>query len=141
MVLISFTKIWLAIKSFPVSRACLYLLFYIPLLTITILLAFWIYLSSETIPNLVNIDDVKDLEFDYIVIGGGTAGCVLANKLSANEDVSVLLIEAGTTFGPLAMIPLLASQQQMTHVDWQMKTTAQKYSSKGFRNQVTNNIN
>ena len=50
----------------------------------------------------------RDRSFDYIVVGAGSAGCVLANRLSADPDCSVLLVEAGgKDRNPLFRLPML----------------------------------
>ncbi len=38
---------------------------------------------------------IADRVWDYVIVGGGTAGCILANRLSADSAVSVLLLDAG----------------------------------------------
>lgn len=45
------------------------------------------------------------LEFDYVIVGGGSAGCVLANRLSAQPGLRVALIEAGPA-GPSRFISI-----------------------------------
>ncbi|MBB1246956.1 GMC family oxidoreductase N-terminal domain-containing protein, partial [Streptomyces durbertensis] len=34
-------------------------------------------------------------KYDYVIVGGGSAGCALANRLSADRENSVLVLEAG----------------------------------------------
>lgn len=66
--------------------------------------------------------------FDYIIIGAGSAGCVLANRLSENSRNQVLLLEAG---GPDSQtdihIPGAYSQLNRTAVDWSFWTEPQAH--------------
>jgi choline dehydrogenase len=65
-------------------------------------------------------------EFDYVVIGAGSAGCVLANRLS--EDASVLLLEAGGADDADEIhIPAAFSSLFKTKWDWNYETVEQKH--------------
>uniref|UniRef100_A0A8H7XUR8 pyranose dehydrogenase (acceptor) n=1 Tax=Psilocybe cubensis TaxID=181762 RepID=A0A8H7XUR8_PSICU len=71
-----------------------------------------------------NIGQLSTTSFDFIVVGGGTAGPVVANRLSENPNFHVLVIEAGpTNEGVLnAMIPSFSVQLQQTTFDWNYTT-------------------
>lgn len=61
------------------------------------------------------------MNFDFIIIGAGSAGCVLANRLSENPRYSVLLLEAGgRDKSPKIDIPLAYSQLYNTKYDWRL---------------------
>ena len=73
--------------------------------------------------------------FDYIIIGAGSAGCVLANRLSANKDTksspsTVLLIEAGGKDKKLEIhVPAGYGKLNYSDVDW------------GYYTEPQNNVN
>ena len=57
--------------------------------------------------------------YDYVIVGAGSAGCVLANRLSAERGVSVLLLEAGGSDRKMNVrIPVGFSKQFRTDLDW-----------------------
>jgi choline dehydrogenase len=68
--------------------------------------------------------------YDYVIVGAGSAGCVLANRLSEDPDVSVLLIEAG---GPdtneLVHLPAAFSALYRTAQDWDHSTIYEPYAN------------
>ncbi|MGV1008395.1 MAG: GMC family oxidoreductase [Dermatophilaceae bacterium] len=64
--------------------------------------------------------------YDYVVIGGGSAGCVLAARLSEDLDVTVLLLEAGPSERrPEVAVPLLFPRLFGTRRDWGYRTEPQ----------------
>lgn len=66
-------------------------------------------------------------EYDYIVVGAGTAGCVIAARLSEDADRRVLLLEAGgdDTSVENVHVPPAWPALWGTEVDWAYETTPQ----------------
>ena len=62
-------------------------------------------------------------EADYIIVGAGSAGCVLANRLSEDPSKKVLLVEAGgKDISPNIKIPAAFANQFKTKLDWEYYT-------------------
>ncbi|XP_069988964.1 glucose dehydrogenase [FAD, quinone] [Penaeus vannamei] len=64
-------------------------------------------------------------EYDFIIVGAGSAGAVIANRLSENPYHSVLLLEAGGDETEISDVPALAGYLQLSKMDWQYKTEPQ----------------
>jgi choline dehydrogenase len=65
----------------------------------------------------------KQSAYDYVIVGAGSAGCVLANRLSEDPGTSVLLLEAGAKDRhPNIKIPAAFAKQFHTKLDWDFAT-------------------
>jgi choline dehydrogenase len=73
-------------------------------------------------------DTVRDTDWDYVIVGAGSAGCVLADRLSADGSARVLLIEAGTANPgdrPEVQVPILFPRLFGGDLDWNFATVPQ----------------
>lgn len=105
------------------------------LMTAIVAISYRLIFDYEYIPNLVGIDGVKDKHYDYIIIGAGTSGTVLAYELTKNSNYTVLLVEMGGIFNALSIVPIISTLMQGTEMDWQFKSTPQLFSSRGLNDE------
>jgi choline dehydrogenase len=71
--------------------------------------------------------------FDFVVVGGGSAGAVVAARLSEDPSCRVALIEAGGQPPPLELMPVAAaSMQGDTATDWKYRADAGKHAGRGL---------
>lgn len=57
-------------------------------------------------------------EYDFVIVGAGPAGCVLANRLTESGRWSVLLLEAGQPESALNQLPMMVAGLEETDYAW-----------------------
>ena len=77
--------------------------------------------------------DKRASTYDYIIVGGGTTGLVVANRLTENPNISVLVIEAGDSAYNNAEVYATNGYGEAlgTTIDWAFKSTSQTYDGQG----------
>ena len=119
------------LSIFPIAMAVSSsrLLFYALLTYHMIAIALWD-------PSKRPLTGITDTLYDYVIVGAGSAGCVLANRLSEDPNVTVLLIEAGGSDDAREIqVPYAAGELQHTAADWSHLTQPQKQACYGMTKQ------
>lgn len=93
-----------------------------------------VYVHGQNVVDLVRdfettllntkLEDTNNFlaEYDFIVVGAGSGGCTVANRLSEINNATVLLLEAGDQETILSDVPLTAALTQITRYNWGYKS-------------------
>ena len=107
----------------------------IVVLTVAVIMAAY-YSGRGPFKTASIVTEKLDDEYDYIVVGAGTAGSVVAARLSEDNHNKVLLLEAGSHYNeaaPKIHIPLHLFDFQHTRFDWEYYTIPQTVSCLGLK--------
>lgn len=87
-------------------------------------------LASVATARVASYNATQTLTYDYIIIGAGTSGLVIANRLSELNNVTVAVIEAGDSVlnNTDVSSPSGYGLAFGTDIDWQYETTNQTYA-------------
>ncbi|KAJ8708400.1 hypothetical protein PYW07_010525 [Mythimna separata] len=75
-------------------------------------------------------------KYDFIVVGAGSAGCVIANRLSEVKKWKVLLIEAGPEEPDITSVPAFAPVLGRSNIDWNYRTQPEEMTCRAQRGQT-----
>lgn len=90
--------------------------------------------SYKPPPEVLNRINPNNKRYDFIVVGAGSAGSVLANRLSENKKWNILLLEAGGVESLLHQIPILVGYLQLSNYNWGYKVEPQENACLGMIN-------
>ncbi|KAK7874200.1 hypothetical protein R5R35_006245 [Gryllus longicercus] len=105
---------------------------FLPMLVAAIAYFHYELLDPESRPIDIDTELLRP-QYDFVVVGAGSAGAVVANRLSEVEGWSVLLLEAGGDETEISDVPLLAAYLQLSQLDWKYKTEPQGTACLGMQ--------
>ncbi|XP_043481456.1 glucose dehydrogenase [FAD, quinone] [Leptopilina heterotoma] len=80
------------------------------------------YQNADPETHPINAQELLPM-YDFIVVGGGSAGAVVASRLSEITNWNILLLEAGSDENEISDVPALAGYTQLSDFDWKYKTS------------------